>query len=335
MKHSKIAICIDSLFCLLIMPLIIMLVPVDRWAVHNTAFLVTLILYLYTLYFIYRRAKIPSLFMRRKYIHILLLFIVLLTLTILLSHFPFPSDQQGLRPKILNSLQQLRIQIVWFFFLVVTGFSLSISLVFELFQQILSMQEIAAEKNKAELALYKAQINPHFLFNTLNTLYGLVLSKSDKTESAFVMFSNILRYMYTQVNVESIPLSNEIDYIRQYVDLQSLRLNKHTRVTLDIQTDDELINISPMILITFVENVFKYGTSADIDCTILIRIKVKKGNLLFETENTIMRDRQDKTSAIGIENCSKRLELLYPGRFMLTAIREGQVFRTQLTIQLL
>lgn len=124
----------------------------------------------------------------------------------------------------------MRAQTVWFFFLVVTGFSLSIELIFELFRQILSKQEIEAEKNKAELALYKAQINPHFLFNTLNALYGLVLTKSDKTESAFIKFSNILKYMYAQTTSDLIFISNEVEYIRQYVDLQSLRLNKHTKV---------------------------------------------------------------------------------------------------------
>ena len=80
----------------------------------------------------------------------------------------------------------------------------------------LQKQEIEAEKNKAELAMYKAQINPHFLFNTLNTLYGLVITKSDLTESAFVKFSNILKYMYDNTSVEKININNEIEYIRQY-----------------------------------------------------------------------------------------------------------------------
>ena len=162
----------------------------------------------------------------------------------------------------------MRTQTVWFFFLIVTGFSLAIELTFELFRQILSKQEIEAEKNKAELALYKAQINPHFLFNTLNALYGLVLTKSDKTESAFIQFSNILKYMYAQTTSETIPVCNEIDYIRQYVDLQALRLNKHTHISFETQTDDDQAPIPPMILITFVENAFKYGTSSDrLHCT--------------------------------------------------------------------
>lgn len=165
-----------------------------------------------------------------------------------------------------------------------TGFSLAIELTFELFRQILSRQEIEAEKNKAELSLYKAQINPHFLFNTLNTLYALVLSGSDKTESAFVKFSGILRYMYSDSASELIPAERELDYIRQYVDLQKLRLNRHTQVDLTIEIANGQILIPPMILITFVENAFKYGTSSDSDCRVRIRICVTEEYLSLETE---------------------------------------------------
>ncbi len=332
MKYTKISLCIDLLFCLVIMPLVIMLVPVERWFVHNTVFLVTLVAYLYALYFTYRRVKLPSLFMHRKFVQIILLMVVLVGVTVLLTDFPFP--QEDLPEQILSARKYLRAQTVWFFFLVVTGFSLSIELIFELFRQILSRQEVEVEKNKAELALYKAQINPHFLFNTLNSLYGLVLTQSDKAESAFIMFSNILKYMYAQADSDTIPVGSELDYIHQYVDLQSLRLNRHTQVVLETQTDDEQILIPPMVLITFVENVFKYGTSSDKDCIIVIRIQVKEGQLSFETENSVMHEKQDDTPAIGIENCRRRLELLYPGRFTLQTRREGLLFKTKLTIQL-
>lgn len=182
--------------------------------------------------------------------------------------------------------------------------------------------------------LYKAQINPHFLFNTLNALYGLVLTKSDKTESAFIKFSNILKYMYAQTTMETISINNEVEYIRQYVDLQSLRLNKHTQVVFETQIDDEHAKIPPMILITFVENTFKYGVSSDVDCLILIRITVKKGELLFETENTVMKENHANPHAIGIENCRKRLELLYPNRFTLIMKEENRQFKIRLSIQL-
>ena len=200
---------------------------------------------------------------------------------------------------------------------------------FRTFRQILSRQEIEAEKNRAELALYKAQINPHFLFNTLNALYGLVLTKSDKTESAFIKFSNILKYMYAQTTMETISINNEVEYIRQYVDLQSLRLNKHTQVVFETQIDDEHAKIPPMILITF-----EYGVSSDVDCLILIRITVKKGELLFETENTVMKENHANPHAIGIENCRKRLELLYPNRFTLIMKEENRQFKIRLSIQL-
>lgn len=181
----------------------------------------------------------------------------------------------------------------------------------------LSRQEIETEKNKAELALYKAQINPHFLFNTLNTLYALLVSGSDKAESAFIKFSGILRYMYSQSCSDMIPIESELEYIRQYVDLQKLRLNSHSHINLTIETKNEGVLIPPMILITFVENVFKYGTSSDTDCEVCIYIRVDTDILHMETENAIMNRREDGVCGIGIKNCRRRLELLYPGRYVL------------------
>ena len=334
MRQTRISTYIDLLFCLVILPLIIMLVPVEKWIIHHTYFMLTLIVYLYALYFTYRKANIPSLFLRHKFGQVFFLIAALLIITWGLSQIPIPKDKFSTSSLGLGIRQHMRTQTVWFFFLIVTGFSLAIELTFELFRQILSKQEIEAEKNKAELALYKAQINPHFLFNTLNALYGLVLTKSDKTESAFIQFSNILKYMYAQTTSETIPVCNEIDYIRQYVDLQALRLNKHTHISFETQTDDDQAPIPPMILITFVENAFKYGTSSDIDCTVLIRIIVKNGQLLFETENTVMKEKKEKTPAIGIENCRKRLELLYPDRFNLTTVQENRQYKIRLTIRL-
>lgn len=315
MKNNRIALYIDLLFCLVIMPLAIMLLPVDRWIVTNTAFLVTLVSYVYVLYFVYRRACLPKLFMQKKYLHIVLLLGVMIAVTELLTHFPMPAEHLVENKRIMTGKMGMRTQTIWFLFLMVTGFSLAIELTFELFRQILSRQEVEAEKNKAELALYKAQINPHFLFNTLNTLYALVLSGSDKTESAFVKFSGILRYMYSQSGSELIPAEREVEYIRQYVDLQQLRLNRHTKIELTLDVTDKQVLIPPMILITFVENAFKYGTSSDTDCTIRIRIRVDENCLQLETENAVMRRREDENKGIGIANCRKRLELLYPGLY--------------------
>lgn len=334
MKKSRIPLYIDLLFCLVIMPLAIMLLPVDRWIVHNTAFLITLVLYVYVLYFLYRWICLPKLFMQRRYLRITLFMLCFVGMTELLTHFPLPPELEADVTRPVEARLHMRTQTIWFFFLVVTGFSLAIELTFELFRQILSRQEIEAEKNKAELALYKAQINPHFLFNTLNTLYALVLSGSDKTESAFVKFSGILRYMYSQSGAEFIPASRELDYIRQYIDLQELRLNRHTKVKLDVEAADEQVLVPPMILITFVENAFKYGTSPDTDCMIRIHVEVDKSHLLLETENAVMRRREDGVCGIGIANCRKRLELLYPGHYELKTGEEDGIYRVKLEIRM-
>ena len=133
-----------------------------------------------------------------------------------------------------------------------------------------------------------------------------------------------------------LPDSNKIEYIRQYVELQQLRLNDHTKVIFESSTDQDNIKIPPMILITFVENAFKYGTSSSEDCTILIRIVVEDGMLLFKTHNSIMREKEQDTPSIGIENCRKRLKLLYPERFTLFTEKDEnkREFITKLIIQL-
>lgn len=334
MKKKHIAHTIDLFFCLVMIPLSVMLLPVDHWIAHNTAFLFTLIAYIYALYFIYRRACLPKLFLEQKYLQIVVLLIVLILLTQLLTHFPFPAERITDDIRQMEGRMNMRRQTIWFFFLFVTGFSLAIELIFELFRQILSRQEIEAEKNKAELALYKAQINPHFLFNTLNTLYALVLCKSEHTESAFVKFSNILKYIYHQATSETIDLKNEIEYIRQYIELQQLRLNRHTRVEVNCDISERPLQIPPMLLFTFIENAFKYGVSPDEDGMIRIQIKTVDKEFQFAISNRIMKSKKDDNPAIGIDNCRKRLEILYPGRYQLNIRQENGLFKVFLTMQL-
>lgn len=334
MKRNRITLYIDLLFCLVIIPLAIMLLPVDRWITNNTAFLITLVAYVYILYFVYRLSCIPKLFMQKKYIRIFILLFILASITELLTYFPMPAEHITDDIRQMTTKMNIRKQTIWFFFLIVTGFSLAIELTFELFRQIISKQEIEAEKNKAELSLYKAQINPHFLFNTLNTLYALVLSGSEKTESAFVKFSDILRYMYSQNESELIPAEDELNYIRQYVDLQKLRLNHHTNVFLSINASSGKILIPPMILITFVENAFKYGTSSDTNCKIDIKIDINKEKLILETENAVMKKPENKQPGIGISNCRKRLDLLYPERYKLENGENNGIYRVKLEIDI-
>ena len=150
MNYSRIALYTDLLFCLVILPLTIMLVPVERWFIKYPTFMIVLIVYLYVLYFVYRAAKLPSLFIQRKYRRIILLLSLLLGITTAIGFFPLPEEIDS--PFSPEFHRQMRAQIVWFVFLIITGFSLAIELTFELFRQSLSKQTIEAEKNKAELA---------------------------------------------------------------------------------------------------------------------------------------------------------------------------------------
>lgn len=188
-------------------------------------------------------------------------------------------------------------------------------------------QAVEFEKKKAELALYKAQINPYFLFNNLNTLYAMVVTESPKTEDAFIQFINLMKYMYANNTKDKIPLHIEVEYIRQYIELQKYQIAENFDVHFSYVHDEtEQMNIAPMILITFVENVFKHGVSSHKKGEAYITIRAEKGELLLATNNPLLNHPDSKASkGIGIENCKKRLDLLYPNRYSLfTGEREGK-----------
>ena len=311
-----------------------MVLPMEKWLMHSVPGVLTLIIYVYVLYFVYRHVHLPQLVINKRYFVAAGVVAALVLATVLLTHVTFGMDVEGLTQRQIDNRQGYRRQTFWFFFLIVSGFSLSIELAFELFKQMMSKQEIEARKDKAELMLYKSQINPHFLFNTLNTLYALVISQSDKTESAFIKFSNILRYSYSQADEDMTSIGSEMEYVSQYVDLQKLRLNGHTKVELITDIDDEQAQIPPMILITFIENAFKYGTSSEKDCLIRIVTRLSDGILTFTTENGIMRTGKKSGESVGLENCCKRLNLIYGSRYNLDIDDKDGIYRSTLTIHL-
>lgn len=331
MDLKRIAHYIDSLFCFIILPLIIILVPIDKWIVNYPLFALTLVVFLYLCYMIYRLVHIPQLFVKGKYLHIIAILIILVSTAYLISQFPYPKDSI---PKTTISFRNYhRSQTVWFMFLIVSGFSLAIELLLELFKQMLLKNEIEAEKNKAELALYKAQINPHFLFNTLNTLYGLIICKSDNAEKALIKISNILQYMYTNATDETINIDKEVKYISNYIDLQTMRLNNNTTIDWKYDIDNYDTNIPPMILITFIENAFKYGVSSTHNCKISFYLSISNNHLFFVTENDIIRT-SNNHNPIGLSNCRNRLELLFPDNYTLDIEDNNNHYKLTLNINL-
>lgn len=334
-SQRRIAIYIDLIFCCVVLPLVLSIIPLEKMFVSSRVFTVIMVLYMYLIYALYRRVRVPRLIMKRKFGKVVLFFSLMLGMTWLLAHFPLTDDfimrlPDGEIPRV----SAHRRQRVWFIFLVVSGFSLVIDLTFELFRQVIARKEVEEAKNRAELALYKAQIDPHFMFNSLNAIYGMIVSGSDRTEEAFVKFSDMLKYAYDHTGKDLVEVDRELEYIGNYIDFQSLRYGGHTVVDWECVVEDHSAMIPPMILITFVENAFKYGASSSRDCRISIRTEVRGGGILFETENRIMRRPPAGNAGIGIENCRRRLELLYQDRFSLDISEDEDVFGIRLSVAL-
>lgn len=343
MNNRNLPLYIDIIFCAVLLPAMIMLLPIERWLTYHTGFVLLLVGWFYVVYLLNRKLTIPLVFRKKKYLAAVLLIVLAVGVTYLLSKYRMHGGGEGPAdffrnrrpPEIHRHPFKLRLheQGVWFLFLVVTAFSIAVGLLTELYRQMLEKKELEQEKSKAELALYKAQINPHFLFNTLNTLYGLVVTRSDKAEQAFVQFTDMMKYLYSNGTADFIPVSGEVDYIRQYIGLQKLRLNEHTEVVLDVDIPDAKALIAPMLLITFVENAFKYGVSSHMDSSIYIAVSSSEGKIGFRTRNRIFRESlQKKGAGIGIQNCRKRLALIYPGRHTLEISDDGTYFDVRLTI---
>ncbi|MGN1263805.1 MAG: sensor histidine kinase [Prevotella sp.] len=329
-RLQKIQLYADLIFFLVFFPLVITLVPVDRWLVYRPMFTIALTVYLLLLYVVYRRINIPRMMLHRKWIWgIMCIAAVLFCTWLFVKIFENPEEQLDALHRARN---RMRVHSVWFLTLIVTGYSFSNNLLIELFKVSFSKQDIEAEKNKAELAMYKAQINPHFLFNTLNTLYGLFLIHSEKAAGAFERFINLIKYTYRNASRDFIPVSEETEYIRQYVELQSLRLNKCTKVSFHHDITSPGMAVPPMLFVTFAENAFKYGVASEGEAFIEICMRQKGDMLLFTAENSISVREHKDSGKTGIENCRRRLGLLYPDSHRISITDNGKTFRVEVEI---
>ena len=183
-----------------------------------------------------------------------------------------------------------------------------------------------------ELQYLKQQIHPHFLFNTLNTLYGFALKKSKQTPTLILKLSNLLDYILNQIDKPTVALSEEVKYIESYIGLEQVRFRDTLQITFIKDVDNELM-IPPMLFMAFVENAFKHGAPLAGFLKIAIVLRVKDNTLEFQIKNTI--DPQKKTTeshGIGIQNTKKRLKTLYPDAHMLTIAINNNWYVLQLTI---
>lgn len=199
--------------------------------------------------------------------------------------------------------------------------------------------EIAKEKAEAELNFLKWQINPHFLFNSINSVYFLIDKKNEDARNALHTFSEMLRYQLYECNGEKVLLQKEIAYLKDYISVQQLRKNKNFQLHLEIVGSEKDYLIEPLLLIPLVENAFKHLSNYDDDrkdC-INIYLNVQEENLVFTVENTTSKNKttaMQNESGIGLNNIRRRLELLYPGKHKLQTKDNGECFKAQLEIEL-
>lgn len=193
------------------------------------------------------------------------------------------------------------------------------------------------EKLESELKYLKGQINPHFLFNSLNNIYALASRKSENTTEALLKLSAILRYVLYESALRSVRIEKEIENIENYISLQKLRITDKVKVNYNFNIPDGDIEIEPLIIIPLIENVFKYGVDSTKGSEIFMDLEIVDNILTFKTENTIVtpaKESFEKESGIGLKNVTRRLELTYASGASLDYFEKDGVFYTEMKINL-
>ena len=192
--------------------------------------------------------------------------------------------------------------------------------------------ETQLKLKEQELNYLKMQIHPHFLFNTLNTLYGFALKKADETPEMILKLSNLLDYLLYQSEKPFVLLTDEINHIQDYIELEKMRFNNTLDVTFNCDAIIETTKIAPMLLIPFVENSFKHGSLKDGVLTIKIDLSSTAEGLIFTIENSSLKNDLTINNGIGLENIQKRLDLLYKNNYDLNIVNSESTFNVNLIL---
>ncbi|WP_266205514.1 sensor histidine kinase [Pontibacter kalidii] len=194
-------------------------------------------------------------------------------------------------------------------------------------------RSLKQEKAQAELAFLKTQINPHFLYNSLNYLYSLAYPVSDKLAGAIIKLSDLMRYMLHESKDGKVELQKEVDYLHSYLDIYRLRFEDKFFVKLNIQGHVNGQRVPSLVLIPFVENALKHGVVDDASAPVTITLQLESNSLYFAVSNRINKSQKDQTTGIGLPNIRRRLELIYPGKYNLNVHDDGKQFKTVLGLQ--
>ncbi|WP_276484289.1 sensor histidine kinase [Paraflavitalea pollutisoli] len=200
---------------------------------------------------------------------------------------------------------------------------------------------VSAEQSNSELKLLQSQLSPHFLFNTLNNIYGISLNRSEKVPALLLKLSDLLRYSVYEAREEFVPLQSEMEYVYNYIDFEKIRIGEKLVLTTEFEYRvDPGIKIAPLLLIVFIENAFKHAkNTTQQEIYIDIKLKIWGNSVLFAIKNSNKRDNGERGilnvhSGFGLDNVRKRLELLYPNRYALDIEENEETYNVMLQLRL-
>lgn len=319
------------------------------------AFLFFALVYLFSYYF-NTQVLIPYLYLREKYLFYASVVLVMLVLIIFVRPFDRLINDFNMTPGMIppngppppgledmpgpgpgpgpnNSIFKTDIVSIVLYVMVI---SLGLALCMIREWRVTEQRALKAETEKAhaELSFLKAQINPHFLFNTLNNIYSMVVVKHEHAAEAVMKLSNIMRYITDEIRTDLVPLESEISCMENYVELQRMRLGSKTEVQVQVNGDTDSGQIAPLLLMTFVENAFKYGVSNHEPAPIRIQLDIRESGIRFYCRNkSFPVQAHAERAGIGIANARRRLDYLYPGNHQLDISTEDGCYTVQLFLQ--
>jgi LytS/YehU family sensor histidine kinase len=309
------------------------------YATEQIAFQITLVkvIDLAVIIYITNYLLIPQLLYKKRYIGFVATFLLIIVASGFVKMFLMAQimQQPGLVGPVADMKTRLYENVISDFFLVAAGAAFKLMFDYSKMQQRLA--EVGKEKAVAELNFLKSQINPHFLFNSLNSVYFLIDRNNAEARGALHKFSEMLRYQLYEMNGDKIPVEKEISYLKDYIDLQKLRTDENYSVSLNSSPEVKGFSIEPLLLIPFVENAFKHISHFKDEINFIkLDLSRNNGEFHFAIENSkeTVQKAKNIPGGIGLNNVKRRLELLYADKHKLEIDNGNNLFKVDLKIKI-
>ena len=280
---------------------------------------------------------IPKYLANKKFLGYLGFLLLIVFIVSPLEAFLIYAKSENIPEMQANVLMSLNWSFIPNFFIL--GTSTVVKITLDWYKNIRERQELETETMQSELRFLKSQINPHFLFNTLNSLYALTLKKSDLAPDIVLKLSEMMRYMLYECNEKWVDLSKEVNYISNYLELERLRQGNHVDIHFDVQGNVSDQKIAPLMFIPFIENCFKHGLGHHLfKGFVNIRLRVSDNEVDLFIENSkpesMPKPLHPRSGGIGLANVRRRLDLLYPGRYSLNIEDSPKTYAVNLKLSL-